>query len=172
MINALFHWMMKRNFKKLVRLQQLYFSIYLNKDYADQDFFYERKLHYLKARFVKEMNFSRFVCKKMRNNAIFNDLNDLFCVVISTGSLRYRVKDHATFEIFSVEMNELSTILAHIDKMNELKTQEKLHAIMKRFDDLYETTLQVVSNEPLKFIIFIDELKAAIHLFQKIASEI
>lgn len=132
-------------------LQKLFFVIFINQDYPEHRFKYEKKIH---AQLVKLLQ-AKMVLEKWNKNSGYN----LFIEkILSMGSLRYRIQDHATFEVCQKELKAISEKMsASIYQPNQINLVELKQAI-KSFKKIYRNTLTVVSKEPIYFLVFIEQL--------------
>lgn len=138
-------------------LQQILFSIYLQRDYGNNRLNYEKKIHHQLSNVFESLGLLR----KHASEEIVSSCEKLTECLISLGNLRYRIKDHATFEVCDLELrkisNELSKLFNHIMIGRKLNVMDYKHAI-KKFKKNYENTLTLITNEPVYFLIFIETL--------------
>ena len=142
----------KNNFAESLQLldsiQQQVFMLYLQQDYAGNAFFYEKKLHML----YKEL----LACSA-------KELDPLVELFMMLGNLRYRIDDPATLGVCSREMVALSEVLSEVFSALVKKIQHpemeidffKLNTAVENFKDIYQTALQVVSAQPVCFLLFV-----------------
>ena len=154
------------------------FSCFLQPEYPDNVYLYERRLHVQKNKFMHSMSLLReniqFFETKLPEDKrhilteIEAQLGRSYEIIIDCALLRIRVTDHT---IFSVCMDELSNIANEIDKLydqinrliNGRKYQVNLIEFAEkitRFEECYHGVLQVTAKEPFVFLLFISSLKS------------
>lgn len=143
---------MKVILKQLDELQKKIFAIYLNRDYFEKTYSYEKSLHEFRLKIITSL-------LKLANANDYH--NELFELVMDLGNLRYRILDHATFKICEKELIALSENLSLLLNGKISQFKESIVA----FEKIYQTTLQVVIKNPIVFLIFIENLSAIEDLF-------
>lgn len=140
-------------FKQLDRLQRIIFHIYLQRDYKFQWFFYEKKIHQYLAELFQQVNLLRKLSQQINWQC-----ENLLAYFISLGNLRYRIKDYATFEVCEIELKKISNALSRALKSIK-KPGPELREAIDQFKQIYDNTLTVITNDPIDFLIFIDNLQ-------------
>lgn len=156
--------------KSLDKLQKIIFYIYLKRNYAEQYYQYEKDLYFSSADAINSI-----LRIKKTDEKISIQLNKIYEIIISLASLRYRIKDHTTFEVCEKELFALTTSISNNinDLINLIKKKPTKHDLknmrtsIKGFNKIYENTLQLVTNEPVQFLIFICGLKDLYKSFKK-----
>lgn len=150
------------------KLQQQIFEIYLKRDYGENNYFYEMKLHQYRFAILETLNRMRaFIAKlPLKEQSVYCDnanlLNVLAEAVGVLGSLRYQIKDMSTFEVCEGELQQVSSELT---TALEQVVKGKLVLLdvnnIERLEEIFRSTLQVVSQEPMVLLIFINHIKNA-----------
>lgn len=178
-----------RYFKALDKLQIAIFNCYLHKDYIFKKYFYEQQMHKSRLKLLSSMKKIRSVTGKDEKNYL-TKLENLYEIIFSLNTLKFRVADHATFEVCEIEFKKisqsLSNVLDHIilflvelshqqtdvsikDVINPqirhmlddtAKIMGKLSHQTDSLEELYRSTLQVVSKDPIFFLFFVQSLIA------------
>ena len=184
LLNACVHY-----FKALDKLQIAVFNCYLQKDYVFKKYFYEQQMHKARLRLLYAMKKIRRVTGLDEKNHLAK-LENLYEIIFSLNTLKLRITDHATFEVCETEFQKisqsLSKVLEHIAVfLFELRHQQpnisidnitnptirhmlddtakimgKLSNQTDRLEELYRSTLQVVSKDPIFFLFFVQSLIA------------
>lgn len=129
--------------------QEIIFMIYLNRDYVERHYFYEKQLHQLRLTIFSKI---------LKHPATHLDI--FFEILTSLGNLRYRIKDLSILEVCELELRNISknlSILLTQKKCSEKNDTNFLNSI-HAFESMYRKTLQVVVQEPLDLLIFIQNL--------------
>jgi predicted house-cleaning noncanonical NTP pyrophosphatase (MazG superfamily) len=153
-----------RYFTILNALQKIIFSGYIQRDYLVHQDRYEEKIQQLRNKLFRVM-------KEFRSQENLNSLaqfENLYEIIFSLTVLKLRVVDPAIFEVCEKEMYQLSQCVAHI--LSEVERSDnkiamdnlflKLAAAVEAFEEIYRTTLQIVSYEPMVFLFFLQTLIA------------
>lgn len=174
-------------FSNLDELQKKLFFIYLKRDYAEQHFFYERDLHQQRELIFFDMKKMNEALEKLApaqaNNwrDCFDHLNHLFDIIIALGNLRYRIQDQATFEVCEKELALVSIYISKgLDNLTkQLKSKKAVEFNLDGFvlairavEEIYRSTLQVVSKDPLVFLLFIQNLYAVQEELNSLANDV
>lgn len=126
------------------------FSIYLQRDYAEKHLNYEKEIYQLSQRFFYFKN---------KLKGLDDKIDMVFEIIMVLGTLRYRVKDYAAFEIVHQELREVLSAL--MDRFNQREpANDKLTVSIDRLEEVYRSALQVAAHEPLVFLFFIYNLRA------------
>lgn len=142
---------MQKTARALDLLSRDIFACFLQPDYIDNVYLFERRLHESKRK-------SLLCLARMRERK----LDTLFDLLMDMALLRHRVSDHT---IFSLCSSELSAISEEISKLflemsgivrDEIVLAEKIQL----FEDMFRHVLNVTAREPLAFLLFIASLKA------------
>lgn len=167
---------------QLDQLQKKIFSIYLKRDYAEKMYLYEKDLHALRLKIFASM---------LKIHDPKEDLNHLFEIITALGNLRYRINDHTTFEVCEKELAELSKSISEIlqskrhserstaiqtptvPELHDLARPDKSQLLtnIEAFEKIYATALQVVTKNPIFFLIFIQNLFALQEVIDKLNRE-
>lgn len=149
----------------LQALQKQIFEIYLRRDYVEHTYLYEKELHHKRFAVLEVINRMRILLIQMPPKlsthyiGLVNRLDCLIEAVIVLGSLRYEIRDFSTLEVCE---KELKAAMDHIaDAFEKIKRYEPVAEdfSMESFEMLYQTTLQVVTNEPRVYLVFIHNIK-------------
>jgi hypothetical protein len=135
------------------------FSIYLMHDYLPQYFVYEKKIYQLSREFFYWIDVLSRLSERKKNKKIpVRKLIYTFQIIMALGLLRYRVKDHTTFEVIDQELKNVLSALD--DSFNKPYFPNDLDESIDRLEEVYRSALQVVAQEPLIFLFFIQDLRA------------
>ncbi|MHB1948916.1 MAG: FUSC family protein [Gammaproteobacteria bacterium] len=156
-------------------LQKKTFFVYFKRDYTQKHFLYEKELHQLREKVLISLQ------RITQQQVGFDTLQHLFEITVTLGELRYRVKDSATFEVCEKEFQSVSDNMSRIfqqlikkirgKKIVDLSLEQFALAI-ESVETIYRSTLQVVSKEPLIFLIFIQDLFAMYDEFNSLSDKI
>lgn len=140
------------------------FACFLQPDYADNIYLYERRIHEQKNKFLQTILKLRSLVaikEKMTPPTILAKLDLIYDTVLDYGQLRRRVTD---FTLFAVCSRELLALSQAIDQALTLKpsvqANAKLLAAINQFQAINQNVLQVTAREPLALILFIASLTA------------
>lgn len=144
----------------LLALEQLHlviFSAYLKRDYFENKLVYEKKL-------VKQTQKLFQILARLRkffhgDFKVIGCFENLYEIFFSMDLLKYRLLDHATFEVCEPELKKISHAisLALAEKENSLLM---LHEAIQSFEVVFQITLQFIIADPLFFLFFIRDLKS------------
>jgi len=142
------------------------FTLYQKRDYLERYYFYEKKLHQERLVFLKNIKMLGALNSRHRETStVIQQLNNLFDLILSIGSLRYRIKDHAVLEVeeqefFSIS-NNLSILLRKLAKSQEITDAniESLKDAVLAFDSVYRAALQVSVENPIVYFIFMQNIE-------------
>lgn len=149
-MNRLFCRLLPRRaaFYRMNQIQQIFFSIYIRRDYLKNYYDYERFLHQARLRAFSSM-------LKITSPQV----DRLFEVVTALGSLRYQIEDFSTLEVCEKELRDLSDNISQ--QLNNSKGSiDKLLISIHAFEEIYRGALCVIAKDPLIFWIFIQNLYA------------
>ena len=141
--------------QSLKNLNQDIFACFLQSDYADNKYQYEKRLHDQKMRFMQTISQSKKIGKKLAG-----ELTTIFEILLDCAQLRGRVSD---FSIFQVCATELAAIFEAMDKLFLATAPidtERLNDCIQRLEESYQHVLSVTAKEPLPFMLFIASLRA------------
>lgn len=165
-------------FKALDQLQIAILSCYIQKDYQEKKYDFEQTIHKARLNIMGTMKKLRLKIGAQGQTDFLSKLENLYEIVFSLNILKYRVTDYATFEIckkefakISVKLSEalkqINLLLKHISNLSShtmmeetAKTMGKLSNQIDLLEELYRSTLQVVSKDPIFFLFFIQDLMA------------
>jgi uncharacterized membrane protein YccC len=162
--------------RTLRNLNDEIFSCFLQPEYPDNIYLFERRLHVRKMECLQTLTKMRKTiqqaqrCNKQNQAAswqpILQQLEILFSNVLDYAQLRRRVTDFATFSICSQELSQIFQALTQIFK--DAETVKGRHTIemdvnilrqyIHRLEENYHHVLQIASREPLPFLLFINSL--------------
>lgn len=156
---------MKRMNKKITtylhslnQLQQLIFLPFIRRDYHENRFEYEKKMIMQTRIVMQEMTNIR---KMLLPKEIISRLEHLYELLYSLDLLKYRLLDHATFEVCEAELKKLSEHISNIllTMRNDSSQIDLLQQSVGAFEILFENTLQFIVADPMYFLFFIQDLK-------------
>jgi len=158
------HRVLKKYFRQLDRLQKIIFSCYIKRDYAKNQFYYEKKIH------LEKMRLFKIICSIRKNipslNLIFQENGRgvfLYEIILSLNTLKLRISDHATFEVCQRELENITRNISLVlndasrGRQRIISLSNLLQSI-EQFSELYQSTLRVVTAEPTVFLFFIQDL--------------
>lgn len=146
------------------KLQQIFFEIYIKREYQNRAFYYEKRI-YLQSRNILDLiiQLQEFVIPAKAgmtdSGKIVERITKLYESVVAQGHLRFRVKDFSTFEFMVKELQVF---------MQENASSQQIHHAINGLEDVYYNTLQVASAEPQAFLFFIQALKNSNSIIQHI----
>ncbi|MDR3491071.1 MAG: hypothetical protein P4M12_03375 [Gammaproteobacteria bacterium] len=156
-------------------LNQSIFNCYLAQDYIEKKYLYDREQHYARSDYLVEMNELRETAKDLTQAQqnifapIIMKIDYLYENILALGLPLYRVEDHT---VFAVENKELHALSAAIDtrlhdviknifhKKNAVVSENTLIENINLLEEVYNSAIQVVSQDPKVFLIFIHDLYA------------
>lgn len=156
--------------ENLNQLQKKTFLIYGKRDYKQKHFVYEKELHQLREKVLIDLQLEQQ-----------DTLQSMFEITITLGELRYRVEDVATFEVCEKEFKRVSEMMSFvlhnlIKKLRGKKIPdiglEQFATAIESVEAIYRSTLQVVSKEPMVFLVFIQNLFALYDAFNAFSDEV
>ena len=147
---------LRSGFRQLAKLQKILFSCYFKKNYFSNRSSDEKKVHYQKQCVSRLMRKSEFV---------FDKLEHLYEIIFSIHQLRYRIKDYSTLEICASELKKIEQ--ASIILLKKLAAKKSISSegvaltdAIHSFEQIYNTVLRVVAQDPIVFLFFIQDLYA------------
>jgi hypothetical protein len=164
--------------RRLRKLNKEIFSCFLDAEYADNIYLYERRLHISKNAFLHSLSRLREITKlaetklsdieKESHDRWLNQLDSLFENILDYSQLRWRITDYTTFSVCREELISLAkesdkclaAVVAHVKQKKYFTSIDKLNQSINQFETNYHQVLQVASAEPLVFLLFIDSLNA------------
>lgn len=159
-------WLFK-SIQQLSLLTQEIFSCFLNPEYQEHYYLFERRIHLKKNALMTCM--LNLWSSKVQNKIQLESLDTIFNLTLSCGQLRKRISDHTTFSLCQEELTEILKAFSNeylvIMKILNLKKKKKnpqnpnLREGIKKLEDNYMQVLQVTAREPLAFSLFIANLK-------------
>src|SRR5438552_11222156 len=90
--------LIKKYFRQLDNLQKIIFSCLLNRDYAEREDEYEKKFHQAKSKLLSIIP-AQAECYLVE-------------IIFSLNLLKFRIPDHATFEVCEQELRDISNSLS------------------------------------------------------------
>jgi len=165
-------------FNTLDQLQIVILKCYLRRDYKINQTIYNQHIHKIRLKILKTIQKIR--CLGLHSALIdINQLTNLYEIIFSLDTLKSRVKDHTTFEVCENEIKHITESLSHLLQyivfiLNKKRKNQHPHLKMdalitdfayktQAFEELYRSTLQVVSAHPIVFLFFERDLKALRH---------
>ncbi len=157
----------------LAQLQHTYFACYKDRDYFSKQSVYEKEIYKKCSKWLISVSRARFLLNKNKKvsaewRVVFSRVEHLSEVIFSLNQLRFRVSQHAIYEICSFEMQALDRTSAaafkDVTKMllwdnNSIPSLELLDCIHS-FEAISNRVLRVASPEPIVFLFFIQDLYA------------
>ena len=142
--------------QSLQQLNQEIFSCFLQPDYAENKYIYERRLH------TRKIKFMQAVLSIADENAAAK-LNRLFSLMLDYAQLRARITDYSIFQVCTLELttllDEINNFYAKLKRANTFDISTLLNSI-QRLEDNYQNVLKVTAKEPLPFALFIASVRA------------
>lgn len=166
-----------KSLQSLKLLNNDIFACFLQSDYPDNIYLYERRIHVRKNCFMQSICKLRRILniqgknisedRKKTIEAMIRKLELLYETMLDYGQLRRRVGDHTTFGVCNDELThisqEISKIFLEINAVfrykNPLLDTQGLAIKIKELEENYQNALHVVAREPLVFMLFIASLK-------------
>lgn len=157
---------MNSKFKKAIgkflhslnELQHLIFSCYIERDYFSKKYEYEEQIHQVKIQLFNHMKNIRLMNS---NPDYLSLLENLYEIIFSLNTFKLRVTDHSTFEVCENELKVCMQCISNILKETEPTFNlNQLSSAIDNFEELYRSTLQVVSYEPIIFLYFVQNMMA------------
>jgi hypothetical protein len=168
----------KESLRAINQLQQTIFSLYLKRDYTERHYFYEKELHDSRFVIFSVLNRLRILIGKLNSSqkikyqTRLDQLDNLFELIDSLASLRFREKDLATLEVTEKEFREVSNhIEAAIHKIIKKEHVDSQEYSFNELELLFQQTLQVVSNEPFVYLVFIHDVKKIFNLLAMLSKD-
>ncbi|HSW68777.1 MAG TPA: hypothetical protein VLI69_01295 [Gammaproteobacteria bacterium] len=173
-------------FKALNHLQSVIFNCYLQRDYFSKIIHYEKIIHQARLKLMRIMKKIR----KSDEQKNLNQLEKLYETIFSLNTFKLRILDHTTFEVCEPELKKTSQsldaalrfVVVFLEKQFCQKEKISLRNISTRtardmleksakmignlsrqidkLEELYRTTLQVISESPIFFLFFVQDLIA------------
>lgn len=158
-------------FQLLDQLQHIIFSCYIKRDYLSKRYQYEERIHQVRNKLFHLMQKIRASASE---NKILPQLEHIYEIIFSLSLLKLRVPDHATFEVCEQEMkllqSAISAVLVSASANQDLI--ERLSGAINSFEEVYRSTLQIVSYEPVVFLFFLQDLGALRDELQSLLQEL
>jgi len=148
------------------QLEKTIFSFYLKRDYPDNHYFYEKILQEKwvacleKVKQLNECVESMSASLQTKVSPLFKKIELMNEMMITLANLRYRVKDFSTFEVCEKELSHI--LAALIQALKQLRKKAPVvvnEKVISDFETIYSNTLQLITNEPYVFLIFISNLR-------------
>jgi uncharacterized membrane protein YccC len=172
--------------QELIELNQAVFNCYLAVDYPTNQFVYTKKLHEKRREFSSAISIARDLVKKIkvrRDNLlkILCTVEQLFEIIQSLGTLINREQDHSTFQIINKELlaiaenihTELRAIKIYLLKRRHAPAaSEILQENIYQLDDVNHSATYVAAQDPLAFLLFVQDLYALQAAMQKLVVDI
>jgi len=146
----------------LNQLQSIVFSCYIKRDYFANRYDYEKQIHRVRIQLFHHMKKMRLLC----GDQPLSSMENLYEIIFSLNVFKLRVADHATFEVCENEMKLFTQCISAIltnacdSRFRENDSMAQLSSAINNFEELYRSTLQVVSYEPIVFLYFVQNMIA------------
>ena len=123
----------------------------------------EKSLHEARLNYLSRIKVLRQYRKK-NSDAVLSDVENIYEIILSLGSLFYRVEDKSTFlmaqQEFTALARSLFVLLQAAEKSIRANTRitvntDNLNASLLELEEINQTAIQVVAVEPLVFMLFI-----------------
>lgn len=157
----------------LAQLNQTIFNCLTQTTYSANEYYYERAIHLAKTQCLQALAKLRHIQmqhprKNQSQLALLTELDQLYALMLNYAQLRWRIKDHAVFEVSALEMTAIAAQINYLlSRLLTHEPDEKLQAALTNFDykverleDIYNNVLLVAAREPLAFILFLNGIKA------------
>ena len=174
MRNALQAWLIIA-LRNLQFLSKEFFSCFLQSEYIDNVYLFERRIHNQKNRFMQALGRLREMVSQVTGSKhadmfapMLLKLDCLYDILLDGGQLRQRVTDHTIFQVCNEELTavsqEMEKLLGDVISVLAFKNQHvdlaNLDVKIARFEDNYQHVMQITAREPLPIFLFIATLKA------------
>lgn len=157
--NAEIEYEIEKLLKQYQRLTEDIFACFLEQQYPTTLYLFEHRLHQQKNKCMQLL--VRLERLLSNQNQLFNKLSFIFDVLMEVALLRFRVKDHTTYEICNAELLAIDEALqANFNLKNHIENQLLLRESIKRLENNYQQVLQVAAPDPMVFLFFIASLKS------------
>lgn len=174
-----YRWLSILSLWQLKKLNKEIFSCFLQPEYVDNIYLYERRLHVQKSKCLRAIDALRDLIQETKKNEenekkqssfqfLQKKLDHFFELLLDGAQLRRRVTDHATFTICADELTSicqeidklLGGLIAHLLGKKLFPNIDMLNEKINKLEESYNNILQISSREPLVFLLFIFNLKA------------
>lgn len=164
--------------RHLKKLNKEIFACFLEPEYSDNIYLYERRLHVQKSQFLHALSRLREVIQLVEtklnekeiaaHELLLSNLELLYENMLDYSQLRRRVTDYATFSLCSQELTKISNeidklieaVIAHVLSKKYYANIQNLNQSINQLDNNYNNVLRIAAREPLVFLLFIDSLNA------------
>ena len=154
-------------FRKAIRvlktLQDEIYACFLQAEYVDSEYLFERRIHSEKRRFALCIEKLKEVDDK---NTMLIKLENIYALLLDAAQLRRRVSDHTIFELCQHELKSLLIALDHLFltlersiTTSQCLDQDFLTREINQLESMFQSILQVTAREPIIFLLFIYHLK-------------
>jgi hypothetical protein len=162
----------------LQMLSEEIFSCFLQPEYVNNIYLFERRLHDQKNRFIQALARLREMASEVKTEAheteknaltlMLMKLDCLYDILLDGAQLRHRVTDHTIFQVCNDELTavsqEMEKIIADVIGVLTYKKQHlelaNLDVKITRFEENYQNVMRITAREPLVLLLFIASLKA------------
>lgn len=166
-------WFMVRIIRQLITLNNEIFSCFLQLDYSDCLYLYEKRLHVQKIKCKAILAQLRQLVsqtpeeKRSHFDLTQQKLGQIYDLLLDAAQLRRRVSDYATFSLCRRELQDINQeinrlldgLVSVINKNHFTPDVAMLQQKIDRLEDIYQHVLQVSAPEPLVFLLFIGSLQ-------------
>lgn len=154
--------------KALAKCQRILFFSYLKKDFLYKRIKYEKKIFISRKKLLKSFQHARRLKKTSMEELIFIKLEHLVEIIFSLHQLRLRVDDYNVFTFAAPEMTRLAHVITQLllNASRCILTSKRWISVdilldyIHDYENIYNKTVQVVSQEPIVFLFFIQDLYA------------
>jgi hypothetical protein len=157
----LFQFFLRRYLHGLNQLQQMILLCYIRRDYAEQKYHYEQMLQQWRVRYFRLLKQLRWLAVEPQQ-PLLDDLTHAYEVVFALTALLYRVTDHNIFTVCEREFRHITLALTRtFDHLYQGEFDPRpLSAAAQGFESLYQSTLRIMSNDPVVFLFYFQNILA------------
>jgi uncharacterized membrane protein YccC len=155
--------------KSLLKLTDDIFICFLQPAYPENIYLFERRIHLQKKRCICLLQHAKAIDRHAgKHTKTLASLEKIFELLLSCALLRIRITDQTIFAVciseltevydeLKLNLKELTRIYRH---QNPYMNVNGLEDRIERFENSYQTVLQVAAREPLVFLLFISSFRA------------
>lgn len=171
MKKTLFRYFLKRYLRGLDQLQQTILLCYIRRDYGEQKYQYEKTLQEWRVRYFGIMKMLRRLAGP-RDDILLDHLVHAYEIIFALTALLYRIHDHTAFEVCEREFKHITRALTHT--LHQLHRGEfdplPLSSAAEGFESIYQSTLRIMSNDPVVYLFYFQNVLALGDVLADIAS--
>ncbi len=161
------NWMTKKitrllpvYFSLLNQIQLIVFSAYIKQDYFEYQLQYEKQLITKTKALFSWLKKMRGVANTKVDWECIRCCENLYESIFALELLKHRAIDHATFEVCRHEMQQVSQGLSLLlQGENKLEAQALLNEAINALENIFQTTIQFITVDPVIFLLFIRDIK-------------